>query len=255
MDQVKPIRFFTLLVLLSGLIAYTYTLRYRSIEEPLPPALELIPIRIGNHIGTDNYLDPETIRMFGADSTIFRSYNNKSGREIQLFLGFFGSQQENSQIHSPKNCYPGSGWNILVDGSTRLRLRKGTVPVKRLLISDGREKQIVIYWFSTQSAIITNEFTLKWHQMKSALLGKSQSVAFVRFSTKVPYGEDDISHEDLIRFAEAVSPHIEMTLYGSSSAKNSAGRTNHRVTYNKTAIMTTERLEPSNETDNPEGVR
>ncbi|MCK4237106.1 MAG: exosortase-associated EpsI family protein, partial [Candidatus Krumholzibacteria bacterium] len=81
--------------------------------------------------------------------------------------------------------------------------------------------------FSTRSGIITNEFALKWYQMKSALLRRSQSAAFIRFSMNVPPGEDDSSREDLVRFAEAIFPYIETALKGSDAAGNSRIATNH----------------------------
>ncbi|MCK4237421.1 MAG: EpsI family protein, partial [Candidatus Krumholzibacteria bacterium] len=133
MDQVKPIKFFALLVLIIALTAYTYVLRYRSVEKAQSPDLEAIPKRIGKYIGREEHVEPESLRMLGTDAAIFRSYRNGKGQTIWLFIGFFGSQQENSQIHSPKNCYPGSGWNIIEEGSNRIRPGERTVPLKHLV--------------------------------------------------------------------------------------------------------------------------
>jgi EpsI family protein len=125
-------------------------------------------------------------------------------------------QQENSQIHSPKHCYPGSGWNILRERTTTVRPvgYDSVRPVKELEISNGQERRIVLYWFGTRSGVIKDEFALKWHQMKSSLLGREQSAAFVRFSTQVQPNEDTGAARDkLVAFVETIIPSIEKVLF------------------------------------------
>lgn len=212
MDQVKSIRYTALVILLSVLVVYTYILRFRDVASPPPPDLSAIPTWIGDYASTDEYQPVEALRLLGADATVFRSYRNSEGHTIQFFLGYFGTQQENSQIHSPKHCYPGAGWDIVREGSVRLRLAGSEVPVKDLVISDGRNAQEVVYWFDTRSGVITDEFALKWYQMKSALLRKPQAAAFVRFSTEISPTSPERSREKLIRFIESIIPLITASL-------------------------------------------
>lgn len=195
-----------------ALTGYTYTLNYRKAEEPQPPALERVPAEIAGYRGRDEPLEPASLRLLGADATLFRTYSNEKGRRIWLFLGYFGSQQQNSQIHSPKHCYPGAGWNVVYEGSVQVRLADGSIRAKELMISDGKERRIVLYWFSTYSGIITDEFALKWHQMKSSLLGRTQATAFVRFSMPVTAGEEGPARADLLDFVEAVSTDLQSAL-------------------------------------------
>jgi EpsI family protein len=212
MDQVRSIRIAILLIFLSALVAYTYILRYREVAPPLPPDLSGIPAGMGDYASTDEYQPAEALRLLGADATVFRSYRNSEGHTVQFFLGYFGTQQENSQIHSPKHCYPGAGWDIVREGSVRLRLPGSEVPVKDLIISDGRDVQEVVYWFDTRSGVITDEFVLKWYQMKSALLRKPQAAAFIRFSTEISPDSPERSREELIRFIESITPLITASL-------------------------------------------
>ena len=202
-----------LLAILSVLTVYVFTLRYRKAAKPTPPRLDGIPMQIGIFSGRDEYQEPESLKLLGADATVFRSYRSAEDQTIWLFVGYFGTQQEYSQIHSPKNCYPGSGWNIIREGFERIRFSEKTVPAKRLLISNGRETRDVIYWFSTAEGIITNEFMLKWYQMKRALVRKPQTTAFIRFSTIIPAVDDGTAHSNLVDFIDAVTYQIESSLY------------------------------------------
>jgi EpsI family protein len=240
MDQVRTIRIVIVLILLAALVVYTYILRYGEVESPPPPDLSGIPATIGGYESSDAFQPAEALRLLGADATVFRSYRNADGHTIRLFVGYFGTQQENSQIHSPKHCYPGAGWDIVEEGTLRIGLSDTEVSVKRLLISDGRQQREVVYWFDTRSGVITNEFALKWYQMRSALMQRPQAATFIRFSADIssatkgrlresdvppagrehPRGKDvppaavQSARSELVRFIEAITPHITTTLRG-----------------------------------------
>jgi EpsI family protein len=127
-------------------------------------------------------------------------------------MGFFRTQQKNSQIHSPKHCYPGSGWDIIREEKIKLSRKEEPVPARSILISDGKIKRLVIYWFHMNGSTITDEFSLKWQQMKSSLLGRPQAAAFIRFSAVIPPGEEDAAKRDLFEFILTVKPEIDLSL-------------------------------------------
>ncbi|UCF04177.1 MAG: EpsI family protein [bacterium] len=205
-----------LFVILAVLTAYTYTLRYRYVNPTEPPTLDLIPTSIGEYRSSNKHLDPASLGVLGADEAILRAYYGNEKRTFWMFLGYFSIQQENSQIHSPKHCYPGSGWNILGERTTPIQPagNGNSRPVKELEISNGQERRIVLYWFGTRSGVIKDEFALKWHQMKNSLLGREQSAAFMRFSTQVrPYEDSGTARDELVAFVEEIVPMIEKVLF------------------------------------------
>jgi len=215
MDQVKTKQYIVLFIVLVALIIYTYSARFGQVESSPIPALESIPISIDNYTGRDEYQEPASLRVLDADTTIFRSYRRSDDmRTIWLFMGHFRALQEKSQIHSPKHCLPGAGWNIVKESSTKTQIGNRASLLKYLIISDGSERRIVLYWFSTPREIVTDEFRLKWYQVKTALLGKPQAATFVRFSTTIPLDEDEgVTLRELVTFIEAISPEIENVLY------------------------------------------
>ncbi len=212
MDKVSTAHSAAVAVILALLCAYTWNLRYRDIDEPRRPDLAMIPVDAGGFHAVDEYVEPESLRLLGADTTLARSYTGSAGGEIELFIGYFAAQQENSQIHSPKHCYPGSGWDIISEGRAKIRFGNTTIPVKQLVISDGRQERLVIYWFSMHGRIIPNEFSLKYNQMKSALLSRPQAAAFIRFSSAFPAGRKESAAKTLEDFIAILSPDIEEAL-------------------------------------------
>jgi EpsI family protein len=99
---------------------------------------------------------------------------------------YFDLQKEGSQVHSPKHCYPGSGWNIVEESTAAAPWGQGSV--KTLVVSDGSQDRLVHYWFQTQDGSVDNVLDLKLHLTKNAAIRKPQDVVFVRVST--PLGED-----------------------------------------------------------------
>lgn len=218
------------ILFLATLCAYTYALRYREIESPPAPPLDSIPTEIGAFRGSNNAEDPKTLELLGADATLFRTYRSDSGSVAWLFIGYFGTQHENSQIHSPKHCYPGEGWVILDERPKRIDTGSGEIAARYLAISDGVRTHSILYWFSSADGIMTNEFALKWNQMKNSLMGKPQATAFVRFSIDATGKAESASRDELVRFAEALAPHVEAVLRGSGAARGAPARTDSETT-------------------------
>ena len=211
----RRIKYIILLFIVSALTIYTFAMRYREIEHPAPPDLRLLPEKIAGYRGSDNFLEPASLSVLGADATLFRTFLGDDSPPIWLFLGYFGAQQEHSQIHSPKNCYPGSGWNILQEVTITVTIPDGAFRAKKLLISDGVQRRIVIYWFSTPTGPLMDEFALKWYQAKRSLSGKPQVSTFVRFSTILSdETATDTAESVIIEFIESAAPFIEQMLSG-----------------------------------------
>jgi EpsI family protein len=217
-------KYISLLIVVAALTVYTYTMRYRTIEKPATPDLGLVQSSAAGYTGLDEQLEAESLLILGADATLFRTYRREGSPPVWLFLGYFGSQQEHSQIHSPKNCYPGSGWNILSEGSVTIDAPAGGLRARKLVISDGIGKRMVIYWFSTPTGVLTDEFALKWYQTKRSLFGKPQVSTFIRFSTPMPEGMDEsVVEESLLHFIESMTLSIESVLGGQATKGSNNG--------------------------------
>jgi hypothetical protein len=61
---------------------------------------------------TERTLDADFLEVLRARDVLYRIYTAKNGEPVWVFLGYFDRQKEGSQVHSPRHCYPGSGWNI-----------------------------------------------------------------------------------------------------------------------------------------------
>ena len=100
-------------------------------------------------------------------------------------MGYFAQQRFGSQIHSPRHCYPGSGWNILSQSHDE---RLGG-PSGELVIQRDKERRVVLYQYLTRSGATTSEFRLKVEQVLGSLRGRPLDAAYLRYSTPLASGE------------------------------------------------------------------
>ena len=77
------------------------------------------------------------------------------------------------------------------------------------MISDGREKQEVLYWYQTHGRSISSDYVAKAHMLIDAIrLGRTDA-ALVRVITPITPDESDAqAHERLVGFARIVTPEL-----------------------------------------------
>jgi len=195
--------------------AYTGILKRTSVPPGRTPDLSRIPLVVGSWRGEQQLLADWEYRILQVDQSLNVRYVHPSGEVMWLFIGYFRNQKYGAQIHSPKNCLPGGGWKILAQKRFRLKPPDSPfdpVPLTYLLISNGREEQVMLYWFETRKGKIANEFYLKFDLLVNSLLYRPTAAAFVRFNMPVTNGETQQTLETLQQFIVQLLPSIESTL-------------------------------------------
>jgi EpsI family protein len=131
---------------------------------------------------TERTLDRDFLDVLRARDVLYRIYTGSGGDPVWVFLGYFDQQKEGSQVHSPRHCYPGSGWNI--EAEPRWDAPWGG-RVASLVVSDGNERRLVVYWYQLDHATETDVLPLKFELTRRALSRRSQDVVFASISTPV----------------------------------------------------------------------
>ena len=158
-------------------------LRYSRVESKRLPLFSSLPLQFGDWNGQEYFFSEETNQVLKADTYAFRKYTSGEGKELWLFLAYFKSQKYGSQIHSPKNCLPGSGWKIMSRKKILIKTDTGSdLKVNKLLISDKLSTEVMYYWFQTRSGIITSELGLKLDLVFNSLKRAPTDAAFVRIN-------------------------------------------------------------------------
>ena len=204
-----PIRVrLVLLVLLLAGLGLGPALAARNRSHVYQAQLDAIPLGIGDFTGVEETLDDEIAGILQASQTLNRRYL-QGEHPYWLFVGYFAQQRFGSQIHSPRHCYPGSGWNIL--SATKSERMGG--PGGELLIQREKLRRVVLYQYLTRGGATTSEMRLKAELTLGGLLGRPIDAAFIRYSTPVDPGESEAAAlERLGRFARTMQPTVRPAL-------------------------------------------
>lgn len=194
------------LLLLGALLAVQ--LRSRGEVVPIRRSLDSFPTSIGTWTArqTSN-LDPEIVNVLKVSDYVMQRYADASGRTLWLYIGYWSSQRKGAQIHSPRNCLPGGGWEPIEASRLTVDLPAPYPPivVNRYLIQRERDQQVVLYWYQSQGKAIPGELTAKVEMVRSAMTRNRTDGALVRVSAPV-VGSAAATTESLARYVQALYP-------------------------------------------------
>ncbi len=148
-----------------------------SRDEQLPEKTSLVsfPMHIADWIGMREPLGASIEEYLGLTEYVLANYK-KDERIINLYVAYYESQRKGVSPHSPKVCIPGGGWEIASFKRTVLQ----SMPVNRVVIQKGEERQLVYYWFVERGEIVANEYLKKWYLLRDAFLKRRSDGALVR---------------------------------------------------------------------------
>ena len=178
------------------MVVTTIVLRFSNHSEIIKPnkPFETFPMNVGEWNGSTSKFDQKVYDILGVEDSILASYQDNEGDSIQLYVGFYQSQKEGDLIHSPKNCMPGSGWNILKTSIETVDVGRDdnvkNIDVIKLILGKGHEQQVVLYWFQSRGRIIASEYMQKVWLVIDSITKRRTDGSFVRLISPVVENED-----------------------------------------------------------------
>lgn len=183
---------------------------HSEIIKPNKP-FDSFPMHIGKWKGITSRFDKKIYDILGVDDSLLASYKSDNGEAVDLYVGFYQSQKEGDLIHSPRNCMPGSGWNILKSSIETVDVgsdgKAETIDVIKLILGKGSEKQVMLYWFQSRGRIISSEYMEKIWLVIDSITKRRTDGSFVRLISPVVKGEDE-TLELLKEFTKDVYPYL-----------------------------------------------
>jgi exosortase D (VPLPA-CTERM-specific) len=183
-------------------------------KEMAPPRVAFIdfPMQLNGWSGTALALEKQYIDALRFDDYVLADYRSHNGESVAFYVAYYQSQRKGQSAHSPQSCLPGGGWEI--SSMTHVDVPAGTgmllpLPVNRVVIQKGRERQVVWYWFKQRDRILNNEYLVKFYLFWDALSRGRTDGALVRMSSGVGLGEtEDVVDQRLHRLLSAVGPEL-----------------------------------------------
>ena len=158
----------------------------------------------------DQFIDDASMQVLRVDDYIMRNYVNPDGDIIGLYIGYFTTQREGKQVHSPRQCLPGAGWGISESKTIRLKLKNhnpAEASINYYLMEKGIRKDLYLWWYQGRGRIYANEYLNKFYLMADAVTMRRTDGALVRINMGIKNNADDTMASELA-FIDLIAPII-----------------------------------------------
>jgi EpsI family protein len=209
-------RYWVIVVVLFLAIAVVHR---RGDVDKVPQSIPLdqMPMLLDGRAGVDVPLDGYVLDVLGKGVFLNRTYISRKvaadarplvDAPIGLFIAYFPTQRTGQAIHSPQNCLPGSGWTFDSQRVTTIKDENGTTyRVGDYLISNGKDRDEVFYWYRSHGRTIANDYKAKWYTLTDSILYNRTDAALIRVVTPLRVGEDqDSARRRVAQFSEHLAP-------------------------------------------------
>lgn len=152
---------------------------------PLEKPLSSFPLKFDGWQGRSYPLENWVVEMLGVTEYIQREYR-KGDESVLVYLGYYGSQLGDAEIHSPTHCLPGSGWANLSEDVRTVELENGEKIrlIESVYEKDGN-KELFVYWYQMGDSFLTNKYSLKLNTVLESLLHDKTNASFIRLSSRI----------------------------------------------------------------------
>lgn len=173
----------TILLITIGLVAL---IARRGEPVVVKTNLENIPISIAGYDATEDAFPDYVYEALNADKHIYRHYRGVDGREIDLYIGYYGTAKGGRTGHNPHGCLPGAGWVILKAQKIRVipTYYPEGVDLNYILARKGDTFVCLIHWYqSAGKKVFSTGFEQNIERFKGRLLNNRNDGAFVEVYT------------------------------------------------------------------------
>ncbi len=184
-------------VLLIAGFAMVFSTR-SQVAVPLAGSLStVLPAWEGLTVKAQTISDEER-KIAGMTDFVARSYWKDSTIAFTTYVGYYDRQAQGKSMHSPRNCLPGAGWEVLNASTGTIQAAGTSYVVNKYLLKNNNLQAVVFYWYQGRGRIVASEYAVKWNLLQDAALKGHTEEALVRVMVPV-IGAGKLKPADLER--------------------------------------------------------
>jgi len=164
---------------------FTWNARSQDAVPLAAPLTGVLPVVQGYRTEDQRISDDER-RVAGMSDYVARVYWRDSVPAFSTFVSYYERQTQGKTIHSPRNCLPGAGWEILTAGQQDITIDGAKRTLNRYVLKNGVATAVVYYWYQGRGRIVSNEYRVKWNLLRDAAVAGHTEEALVRVVVPVP---------------------------------------------------------------------
>jgi EpsI family protein len=212
-----------LAVVAAFLALQVYVYNYFATEEVHPPrkSFAAFPLHLDDKWACKEreLMTEDVLANLGVTDYLICEYRRPDyAASVGVYVGYHQSQVRHEgggsgggQIHPPKHCLPGSGWDIIASEKVRLEmpgLPAGGGEVNRLVIAKGEARQLVYYWYQERGRVIADDWMkIVWLFWDRARLQRTDG-SLVRFTVPMKRDGDAAAEKLFLELAPLVTAEL-----------------------------------------------
>jgi EpsI family protein len=182
-------------------------------QATMPPAAPLTSVmpEVSGYTTVEQTFGEQERRVAGMTDYVARAYRRDTAVVFTTLVSYYDRQVQGVTIHSPRNCLPGSGWEILKPGRRQIVVDGSPHMVNGYLLKNGANVALTYYWYQGRGRVAADEYVVKWNLLRdAAILGRTEE-ALVRVIVPVEMTNAN-SVEESYRHAYGIADQVAATL-------------------------------------------
>lgn len=166
-------------------LCLTVAISFRGKPAVVETNLEKLPLEISGMQGVDDSFSESVYKELNADKNVYRHYRSRDGKQLDLYIGYYGTAKGGRTGHNPIGCLPSQGWGL--QESREIKLKSGYypdgVPVNYLLSVKGDSCMTTINWYQSDGTkVFSNGIRQNIHRFLGMIFRNRNDGAFVRIT-------------------------------------------------------------------------
>lgn len=199
--------FYLLIFIFLATISSVLVISKRGQPVVIKTNLENLPMEIGGFKGTEDYFPDSVYKELEADKNVYRHYRNAEGKQIDLYIGYYGTAKGGRSQHNPYACLPGAGWGIVDSRVVKVmtKYNADAVAINYILARKGESYESVLHWYqSAGDRVLANGFQQNINRFIGRAFYNRNDGAFVEISVFCKENGIEEANQAANSFAEKV---------------------------------------------------
>jgi len=169
--------------------------------------LENLPMEIAGLKATEDFFSESVYKELNADKHVYRHYRSDDDRQVDLYVGYYGTAKGGRTPHNPYACLPGAGWGIV--NAHKVKLEADYYPhgveVNYILSQKDLNYDVVLHWYqSDRDKILATGIQQNIQRFLGRIFHNRNDGAFVRVSVTTDHRHIEESKKLAKFFAQKV---------------------------------------------------
>lgn len=176
----------------------------RPTPEIIQMNLDNFPMEINGYKAVEARYPDSVYEVLNADKHVYRHYFGDQGKQIDLYIGYYGTAKGGRSSHLPEGCLPGVGWGIVERSAIMVPIdgfSEGPA-LNYILSRKGHQYQCMIHWYqSAGDKILSSGIQMNIQRFIGRVFYNRNDGAFVQVSRIVARHEIEQAKEEIARFS------------------------------------------------------